>query len=120
MQVGPNRIIFVSVKVIDVSKERDFSPEKMKKVSLFDTERLFCDIYCLEPGQEQKPHRHEDSDKVYLVLEGKGRFRIGSDEEELSQNMAVLAPAGVEHGVVNNSKERLAVLVFVAPKPKGG
>ncbi len=106
------------MKVVDVSKERDFSTEKMKKVSLFDTEHLFCDIYCFEPWQEQRPHLHQDSDKVYFVLEGRGKFRIGSDEEELSQNMAVLAPAGVEHGVVNNTTERLVVLVFVAPKPK--
>ena len=56
------------MKVLNVLESIDFSSEKMKKVSLFDTDNFFCDIYCLEPGQFQKVHSHEGSDKVYLVL----------------------------------------------------
>ncbi|MCZ6823318.1 MAG: cupin domain-containing protein, partial [Deltaproteobacteria bacterium] len=50
-----------------------FSSEKMQKVGLFSSERFFLDLYCLEPGQSQKPHAHDGSDKVYLVVEGRGR-----------------------------------------------
>ncbi|MFT5475087.1 MAG: hypothetical protein ACI8Y8_000416, partial [Planctomycetota bacterium] len=32
---------------------RRFRPEKMQKVNLFETDQMFCDIYCLEPGQAQ-------------------------------------------------------------------
>jgi len=32
-----------------------FSPEKMKKNGVFETDRFFCDTYCFEPGQEQSP-----------------------------------------------------------------
>ena len=49
-----------------------FTPEKMNKVNLFTTERMFCDVYCFEAGQEQTPHAHAGSDKVYFVLQGKG------------------------------------------------
>ena len=57
-----------------------FADEKMQKVGLFSTERFFLDLYCLEPGQSQKAHAHDGSDKVYLVVEGSGRLRIGDEE----------------------------------------
>jgi mannose-6-phosphate isomerase-like protein (cupin superfamily) len=94
-----------------------FAPDKMKKVNLFDTERMFCDVYGLNPGQEQTAHAHAGSDKVYFVLDGVGHFRIGDDERELGSGYAVLAPAGAGHAVRNPGPERLTLLVFMAPKP---
>lgn len=96
---------------------QEFSPEKMKKVNLFETTRFFCDLYCFEPGQTQKPHTHAGSDKVYIVLEGTGQFQIGGEEKQLTTGTIVLAPAGVEHGVVNPGNGRLVLLVFMAPNP---
>ncbi len=94
-----------------------FNEQKMQKVNLFETERMFCDIYCFEPGQEQKTHTHAGSDKTYYVLEGKGTFHIGGDSQELHEQMIVMAPSEVEHGVANTSAERLVVLAYMAPKP---
>ena len=51
-----------------------FSADKMRKVGLVDTPNLFCDAYCLEPGQEQAGHRHVVGDKLYYVLSGRGRI----------------------------------------------
>ena len=101
----------------DILSARRFSSEKMQKINLLETERMFADVYCLEPGQEQKVHKHEGADKVYFILEGTGRFRIGDEELDLGPNQIVLAPADVEHGVKNSSAERLALLVFMAPNP---
>lgn len=94
-----------------------FSAEKMKKNGVFETERFFCDTYCFEPGQEQKPHTHADEDKVYYVLEGHGSFTVGSEQRELGAGEIALAPAGQSHGVANHSQSRLVTLVFVTPKP---
>ena len=96
---------------------KSFNEQKMQKVNLFETDRMFCDIYCFEPGQEQKTHTHAGSDKIYYVLEGKGSFHIGGKSQELGEQMIVMAPSEVEHGVVNSSTERLVVLVYMAPKP---
>jgi quercetin dioxygenase-like cupin family protein len=101
----------------NVKSEQRFSAEKMQKVGLFETDNLFADIYCLEPGQEQKIHAHRGADKIYFVLEGTGRFHIGGEEQELSANQIVLAPADVEHGVRNASDQRLVLLVMMAPNP---
>ena len=94
-----------------------FAADKMKKVNLFDTERMFCDVYCFEPGQEQTAHAHQGSDKVYYVLQGTGQVRVGQEIRELGPGGIALAPAGAEHGVRNAGPERLTVLVFMAPKP---
>ena len=94
-----------------------FSGEKLKKVGLFETERFFLDLYCLEPGQSQKPHAHAGCDKVYLVTEGRGRFRVGDDACELAAGEAVMAGPGEVHGIENDSGARLVVLTLMAPPP---
>lgn len=100
-----------------IAEALQFLPDKMKKNGLFETERLFCDLYCFEPGQAQNPHIHEGSDKIYFVVQGKGLFRIGEDEKELGEQHIVIAPSGERHGVSNPGPDRLVLLVVMAPKP---
>jgi mannose-6-phosphate isomerase-like protein (cupin superfamily) len=100
----------IQIQHIDV---RRFDASKMQKVNLLETTRFFCDVYCLEPGQAQKPHRHEDADKVYLTLEGEVLVRVGDESAPLEVGAAALAPAGSEHGLENRGPARAAVLVFM-------
>jgi quercetin dioxygenase-like cupin family protein len=104
-------------RFIHVPDRLTFSPEKMKKNGLVDTPSLFCDAYCFEPGQEQAGHRHAVGDKLYYVLSGTGRIRVGADERDLGPGDLVCAPAGEEHGVHNPGPDRLVLLVVMAPKP---
>ena len=105
------------MKVMTLAEHQQFASDKMKKNNLFQTARLFCDVYCFEPGQEQKGHVHADQDKVYIVLEGEGIFQVGAEQRVLQKGQGTLAPAGEEHGVKNHTTQRLKVLVFVAPNP---
>ena len=100
-----------------IEEEISFSEEKMQKNSLFDSPRLFYDAYCLLPGQAQKVHAHEGSDKIYYVLRGTGRFTVGDEEEYLGEGYAVIARAGIPHGVSNETQEDLVLLVTMAPRP---
>lgn len=101
----------------DAAQASRFAAEKMQKHNLFTTERLFCDVYCFEPGQVQSAHSHAGSDKVYYVLEGEACIQIGADERTVAPGTAALAPAGVPHGVRNPGPARLRVLVVMAPRP---
>ncbi|HKX32356.1 MAG TPA: cupin domain-containing protein [Blastocatellia bacterium] len=101
----------------DVFADAEFSLDKLRKINLFETGNFFCDLYCLEPGQEQKVHAHQREDKIYLVLEGRGSFVVGEETRELETNQIVLAPAGQPHGVRNTSGARLRLLVFMTPNP---
>ncbi|MBK9313760.1 MAG: cupin domain-containing protein [Acidobacteria bacterium] len=101
----------------DVFEVTKFNPEKMAKINLFETSNFFCDVYCLEPGQQQKAHAHEKEDKLYYVLSGRGEFMIGDETRELSEHKIVFAEAGKVHGVRNTSDGRLTLLVFMTPNP---
>lgn len=96
---------------------RGFSDDKLKKHNVFTTERFFLDVYCLKPGQAQKVHSHDAADKVYVVLDGTCRFQIGADAQEHGPGAAVLAPAGIDHGVQNASGEDARLLVMMSPPP---
>jgi quercetin dioxygenase-like cupin family protein len=102
---------------IRLAERAKFQADRMAKIALATTPRAQLDLYCLEPGQSQKVHRHDDQDKVYVVLEGRGRFTLGADEHALQQGEALVAAAGAPHGVANDSGARLLLLVFVTPPP---
>lgn len=107
----------MTVAWVDVSQTRRFSVERFQKINLFETDRMFCDVYCFEPGQEQAAHKHQGADKIYYIIEGHALVQIGADQRELSSGMAAHAGAGEEHAVKNIGAERLVMLVFMAPHP---
>ncbi len=94
--------------------------DKMAKIALHATDRTLLDLYCVAPGQSQKAHSHAAQDKIYYVLEGAGRFSLSGVEQRLEAGEALVAPAGVEHGLVNDGAGPLLVLVVVAPPPPHG
>jgi quercetin dioxygenase-like cupin family protein len=105
------------MKKITIRDHVRWDTARMAKVALGATERALLDLYCVAPGQRQKPHTHGDQDKIYVVLEGQGRVRVGDGEETLGPGEAVIAPAGVEHGLVNDGPASLLLLVVVTPPP---
>jgi mannose-6-phosphate isomerase-like protein (cupin superfamily) len=102
---------------IRVREHAKFRPDKMAKIALATTSRAQLDLYCLEPGQDQKPHAHDDQDKIYFVLEGCGRVVLDGATETLEAGEAIIAPAGKSHGIANDGVDRLTVLVVVTPPP---
>jgi len=100
---------------------RDFEgarPEKFFKTTLWQGNNVMVGLNCLEPGQSQPLHAHEDADKLYFVLSGRGRFTVGEEVREAGEGLLILAPAGVPHGVSNHGNERLSVLVGISPPVK--
>jgi cytidylate kinase len=77
------------------------------------TSGLSVGLYRLGRGQEdeQKPHLEEEA---YLVLEGKGRFRMGDEDFAVSPGALFNVPARVEHRF-HSVDEDLLILVFFAP-----
>ena len=93
-------------------------PEKFFKTTLWQSGHLILGLNCLEPGQIQKVHAHDGADKIYYVLEGEGDFTIGDEQRVAKQEMLIVAPAGIPHGVTNNGRERLSLLVTISPPIK--
>jgi mannose-6-phosphate isomerase-like protein (cupin superfamily) len=104
----------MKIRVREHAKLRD---DKMAKIALATTSRAQLDLYCLAPGQEQKPHAHDDQDKIYFVLEGRGEVVVDAARETLEAGEAVVAPAGSSHGLRNTGAAPLLALVVVTPPP---
>ena len=110
----------MSGPIYDPAALARFSGDKMAKVCLYESSRLFCDVYCLKPGQAQAPHDHAGNDKVYHALTGTCHVRIGETVAPLPPGHTAVAPAGVVHGIENRSTEDATVLVVMAPHPRLG
>ncbi len=91
--------------------------DKFYKTTLFQAERLMIGLNCLEPGQIQKVHSHQNQDKFYFVVEGIGSFTVGEGVIEAGPGNVVWAEATVPHGVENKGNERLVILMGIAPAP---
>ena len=92
-------------------------PDKQFKSTLFRSAQLMLGLNCLSAGQEQHLHEHAGQDKFYFVVEGVGRFVVGDETRTAGPGHAVWAPAGVAHGVRNDTAGRLVLLVGIAPFP---
>jgi len=70
-------------------------------------------LYVLAAGatDSQRPH-HED--EMYYVVRGRGRFRAGDEDREVSAGSILFVAAEVEHRFYDIAEE-LALLVFFAP-----
>ena len=102
---------------IDTRSAVRFATDKLEKVGLFETPHMFCDLYCLEPGQAQKPHAHAGATKFYFVLEGRVRATLGAEQREIGAGELAWSAPGESHGVENVSSERAVLLVAMAPNP---
>ena len=90
----------------------------MGTATIFESPRLLVGVNAFEPGQQHALHAHAGQDKVYYVLEGRGRFLLEGKELEMTAGDLLVAPAGVPHGVHNTGPARLLVLAVLAPSPR--
>jgi quercetin dioxygenase-like cupin family protein len=95
----------------------DFNQSRMGKVPLASGQYLYAGLNCFLPGQEHKAHVHPDQDKLYVVLDGAGVATVGGHVEAVSEGDVIFAPAGVPHGMRNDSPAPLTVLTVFAPPP---
>jgi len=94
-----------------------YNTDKMGKTTIFKSERLMVGLNAFEPGQEHALHTHADMDKIYQVVEGSGLFLLQAQQIAMQPGTVLVAPAGVPHGIRNDSGERLLVLAILAPAP---
>lgn len=73
---------------------------------------LSCGVYTLVAGARdmQGPH---DEDEVYVVLEGRGRLRIGDSEQVVEQGSILYVRATADHSFFE-IEEDMKLLVFFA------
>ena len=102
---------------IKPSEHAQWRAEGMGKSTIYQSAHLLVGLNAFEPGQSHALHAHADMDKVYLVIEGQGLFLLEGSEVAVAMGEMLVAPAGVPHGVRNDSEARLLVMALLAPGP---
>ncbi|MGI8575339.1 MAG: cupin domain-containing protein [Egibacteraceae bacterium] len=95
-----------------------FQLERPAGRRVFTSQHLGLDLICLEPGQVMAPRTLIASDAVYTVLGGQAWLVTDEAEVTLGPLQAVFVPAGVPHGVRNESADPLILQVVGAPPPR--
>jgi quercetin dioxygenase-like cupin family protein len=77
----------------------------------------------LEPGEAPPIHKHEDTEQIFYMLEGKGSLRVGEEQKEYFVNPTdvVRIPPGVLHSIKCTGNEPIRYLgidCFVNGKPE--
>ena len=73
----------------------------------------------IEPGAEIPVHLHPDAEETHFLVKGKLTAILGNNEFEMNSRDCLLAPAGMPHGMKNNSNETARLLIMF-PKIKFG
>jgi mannose-6-phosphate isomerase-like protein (cupin superfamily) len=94
-----------------------FSPDGVRRETVFETGHLWTQILCFERNQHVGPMEDHDADGAFTVLAGEGVFIVDRKRRRLKQWETVLVPAGSSVTVTNASVDPLVLLLVTAPPP---
>ncbi len=80
--------------------------------SEFESNVDFIDRVVVAPGSTIGFHKHGENEEMYIVLEGRGLMKIEDREVAVTKGDMILNSAGGRHGLVNNSRENIDILVI--------
>jgi glyoxylate utilization-related uncharacterized protein len=97
-----------------------FSEDDARREVLFDSDRLFSQVVCLQGNQMLGPMSDGSSEAMVAVLTGEVAAQVDRGRARMKQWETTLVPAGAELTIRNASDEPAVVLLVVAPPPVTG
>lgn len=94
-----------------------FDDEGPHHETLFDAERLWSEVVCLDVSQSLGPIADRDSDAICLVVTGKVVLQVDRGRARLEQWETALVPAGSTLSITNATGEPAVLLLVAAPPP---
>jgi mannose-6-phosphate isomerase-like protein (cupin superfamily) len=82
-------------------------------------EQLTTTLAVLQPGGEQRPHRHLP-EQVYFILEGRGLMTVGNETQPVGPGDCIFIPSGQPHGLKNDGEGTLRYFSAAAPAYEPG
>jgi len=75
----------------------------------------------ISPSSTTGMHRHESSEECMYVVTGRGTFICGSERTPIAPDELLVAEAGEEHEIRNESEETMKLVAVFSPplKPTG-
>jgi glyoxylate utilization-related uncharacterized protein len=101
----------------DVRDLVHFNDEGARTEILYETDRLWSQVVCLQGAQEHGPVVDDGADAVAAVLSGEVAAQVGGGRARMKQWETVVVPAGQPLTLRNASPEPAVVLLVLAPPP---
>ncbi|TZE81326.1 cupin domain-containing protein [Calorimonas adulescens] len=79
-----------------------------------DNENILVRLARIMPGGEIVPHTHENQETFYF-LEGEGLALVNGERIRVKEGQLVNAPAGCEHGVINDTDKEILLYAVFSP-----
>ncbi|MFZ5352152.1 MAG: cupin domain-containing protein [Bacillota bacterium] len=79
-----------------------------------ETGRLSASIVSIRPGGEILPHTHEVIE-VFYIMKGIGSALVNGVRMKAEAGTIIIAPAGNEHGMINEGQEDLELYCVFSP-----
>ena len=95
-----------------------FSPDEPLHADVFESERVWSELVCLDRAQRFGPVSDDASDAVVTVVAGEVVVHVDRDRKRVGQWTAALVPAGAELAITNASVDPAVVLIVAAPPPE--
>jgi glyoxylate utilization-related uncharacterized protein len=94
-----------------------FDEEGARTEVLYETERVFSQVVCLQGPQSLGPMSDAQAEGLVVVLAGEVAAQIGKGRARMQQWESALVPPGDELTLRNASAEPAVVLLVLAPPP---
>jgi glyoxylate utilization-related uncharacterized protein len=85
---------------------------------LYETERLWSELVCLDRNDALGPISDAESDALVLVITGKVVVQVDRSRKRREQWETALVPAGSELSISNASGDPAVVLIVASPPPR--
>ena len=105
------------VDTADLRDFVDFDEGGVLRRTVFDSERLWSQVICLDRNRSYGPVSDPDADAMLTILAGEAVFLVDKRRKRMKQWGAVLVPAGDELVITNASGEPLVILMVTGPPP---
>ena len=103
---------------------KDFHWKKMEQCDGYtetvflgeEAKACYAGLDIVEKGVEIPLHAHSEGEQIWIILEGKGRMRVGDVTENVHGGMFVYVPRNTEHSVKNIGEGRFQY-IYVSTWP---
>ena len=98
-------------------KDVAFKSGKSGSKYLFNEEGFSGGVAYLNPGDEIKPHSHDNEAEVFYFISGAPVFSTGDSQIRVVRGDSFLVPAKEQHGITNDTNDTVQ-LTFLKIKGK--
>ncbi|ETF00398.1 cupin [Advenella kashmirensis W13003] len=99
---------------VDDIEELTLNNDLYRKV-LYTGKNLQLVLMTLQPGDEIGEEVHEGHDQFFRIEEGEGNVVIDGETHAVSDDDAVIVPAGARHNVINSGDHPLRLYTIYGP-----